>query len=114
MTEVADLRLPFNFLRLMCHNCALIDAYYTIGPTKCKHCGYHAFSDSTQFEDEWVVHQKNLMTLSEAEDLVHKLKQTTETFDKEWFSTWNSYDAEQLSFETPDLINPFNYFSGDN
>lgn len=114
MSEVKGFSLPYNFERLMCYSCTIVDTYYTIGPVLCKRCGYNEFADSTQFEDAWVIHQKNLIALSEAEDLVHKLKQTTETFDKGWFSTWNSYDAEQLSFETPDLIDPFNYFSGDN
>lgn len=111
MTEVADFNLPFNFLRLMCRNCILIDTYYTIGPTKCKHCGYNEFSDSTQFEDEWVAHQKNQQALAEAEDLVASLKHEIEKFDSGWYSSWNSYSTEQLAFDKPNLIDPFEYFS---
>ena len=111
MTEVADFHLPFNFLRLMCHNCTLIDTYCTIGPTKCKHCGYTEFADSTQFDDEWVVHQKNQQALAEAEALVANLKHEVDTFHTGWFSSWNSYTTEQRDFDKPNLINPFEYFS---
>ena len=111
MTEVADFHLPLNFLRLMCHNCILVDTYYVVGPFKCKHCGHMSFADSTQFEDEWVVHQKNQQALSEAESLVANLKHEVDNFEKAWFSTWNSYDTEQTEFETPNLIDPMDYFS---
>ncbi len=113
MAEVPNFSLPYHFERRMCHNCSLVDTYYTIGVFKCKHCHYNHFGCSTEFEDDWVNHQKNQRALEEAKDLVADLQHEIDKFEKGWSSTWNSYSTEQIDFETPELINPFSYFSGD-
>lgn len=113
MSEVPNFRLPLNFERLMCHNCALVDTYYIIGPLKCRHCDYMSFADSINFEDDWANHQKNQRALSEAQELVASLKFQVDEFEKGWFSTWNSYTTEQLDFEKPQVINPYDFFSGE-
>ncbi|MEG1707112.1 MAG: hypothetical protein RR285_00200 [Acinetobacter sp.] len=97
----------------MCNNCTLVDTYYTVGPFKCKHCDYREFADSTSFEDDWTVHNKNQRALAEAEQLVADLTGEVDKFQKGWFSTWNSYNTEQIDFQLPELIDPFEYFSGE-
>lgn len=113
MTEVADFHLPFHFERRMCQNCILVDTYYTVGPFKCKHCDCQEFADSTSFEDDWTIHNKNQRALAEAEQLVADLAGEVAKFEKDWFSTWNSYNTEQIDFQQPTLIDSFAYFSGE-
>lgn len=113
MSEVPDFHLPLNFERLMCHSCTLVDTYYMVGPFKCKHCEYTSFSDSSNFEDDWLNHQKNQRALLEAQELVASLKSQVDEFEKGWFGTWNSYHTEQLGFNTPVVIDPLDFFSGE-
>lgn len=113
MSEVLNFNLPFHFERLMCNNCTLVDTYYTVGPFKCKHCDYRDFSDSTNFEDDWTIHNKNQRALAEAEQLVADLAEEVAKFEKGWFSTWDSYTTEQIDFQQPTLIDSFAYFSGE-
>ena len=113
MSEVPDFHLPFNFERLMCRSCTLVDTYYIFGPLQCKHCNHHEFADSTNFEDEWSIHHKNQRALDEAMQLVADLSTVVEKFHRGWYSTWNSYSTEQVNFDKPKLLDPIDYFSGE-
>ena len=47
----------------------------------------------------------------EDEELVSVLKHEIEKFNNGWFSTWNSYQPEQLNFAPPTIIDPQDFFS---
>ena len=111
MTEVQNYTLPSGKERLMCEDCLIVDIYELNQPFKCNRCGNTTFQRSSDFDDEWIAHQKNTQTLAEAEELVSVLKHEIEKFNNGWFSTWNSYQPEQLNFATPTIIDTQDFFS---